>query len=175
MALDSVLEILCSKRMEGESHNQLVARLKNNGEIPKGKLQDFQRSAAAAEYYEKNKWMQVQEQFTDPMEMIEFLRENKPDENSLSYLTLALWTGGKIPGDKLKNFQFTAGAAEYYEKNRWMQVQEQFTDPLEMIDFIRKNKQDDNSLSYLTQALWAGGKIPKDKQQWFQRTAAAAD
>ena len=41
--------------------------------------------------------------------------------------------------------------------------------------FLRKNRKDESSLGYLAQALWTAGKIPNDKLQGFQFTAAAAD
>jgi len=174
MTFESILQVL-SGRTQGESKTQLVKRLKNSGEILESKLQTYRRIASAADYYESNEWMHINRQFTNSLEMIGFFRENKTDDNSLSYLTQALWAGGKIPEDKIKEFKLIADAADYYESNEWMHINRQFTNPLEMIEFFREKRTDKNSLSYLTDALWTGGKIPENQLKKFLFIAGAAD
>src|SRR3989338_84135 len=117
MTLELILQTLQEERKPEETNNQLVTRLKNSGKIPNDKLQDYQRTAGAADYYDRNAWMHVENAFTDTLQMVSFLREKRTDDSSLSYLALSLWTAGKIPNDKLQDYQRTAGAADYYDRN----------------------------------------------------------
>lgn len=122
----------------------------------------------ASVYYDKNSWLHVEKSFTHPWDMIDFLVENKPEKPGLSFLTQALWLGGKIPKDKLEYFQRSAGAADYYYKNPWLHTEHQFADPYDVVQFLRKNRRGKKRLDYLATALWAGGRIPWDKEEEFR-------
>ncbi len=159
------------------SLSYLTQALWTGGKIPEHKLQEFQFIAGAADYYDRNEWMHKAPSFTDPLKAIQYLSRLDRRQKSLTYLIGALWTGGKIPEHRLKKFQFIAGAAEYYGRHEWLHVQRTFTEPLQMIRYLRANKpaSENVSLSYLTQALWTGSKIPLGKEQAFMRVAAARD
>jgi hypothetical protein len=105
-------------RLDNNSLSYLIRCLWIGGKIPKNKLH-WQFLAAAADYYDKSKLLQSEPSFKKPLEAINWLRKNKArlDNKSLDYLISCLWTGGKIPGHKLKKWEFMAAAAEYALKN----------------------------------------------------------
>ncbi|HQT45250.1 MAG TPA: hypothetical protein PLO51_04680, partial [Candidatus Micrarchaeota archaeon] len=165
------------KSAEKNSLGYLMRALWTGGKIPGEKQEEFQRTAGAADYFEKN--LQNAPKFTNSLKAIEYLREHNgksAEKNSLGYLMLALWTGKRIPKDKLMNWQMDAGAADYFEKN--LQNAPEFESSLEAIDWIREYKQqnsDASSLGYLMLALWTGKRIPKDKLMTWGMDAGAAD
>ncbi|MBR9699810.1 hypothetical protein GOV09_05110 [Candidatus Woesearchaeota archaeon] len=144
------------------------------GSIPHDQLEEFIRSAGAADYYEQNSWLHTDEIFDDTFEMIEFLREKKPDSLSYSYLARALWTAGKVPLKKQNSFQRAAAAADYFARTPSLHVRQQFKHPEDVVLFLYGQK-NDLSMSYRAQALWAGGKVPRKRLFYFMKEAAAAD
>ncbi len=78
----------------------------------------------AADYYDSHPEVHYEGVFKDALDAIRFLKEHRKDDSSLSYLMLAEWTAGRVPEDKLMNWQLSAGAADYAMAKQKMIEQE---------------------------------------------------
>jgi len=163
---------------EKNSLSYLMQALWHGKKIPEDKRITFGRCADAMRYLDEHEWIRKAPEFGSAREAIEWMRANQPakEERTLGTLMISLWFGGKISADKLSEWQWEAGAAEYFYANKWMQEAPVFEDVNSTIAWIGKNRKNKNrGLTTLMSSMRYGMKIPEDEAEKFQRHAGAAD
>lgn len=93
----------------------LAAMLWAGGRIPGNKKQNIIMLAGSYDLYEQILWLYKAPILKSAEEAAKYLIEQQGADRklSLSYLMQCLWIGGKIPPDRLQDFQMKAGAADY--------------------------------------------------------------
>jgi len=167
---------LADNRLGDYSLHYLCDQLWLGRKFPKAQKAQFVRAARNYELYLSSPWLHNYPGFDHPLKALNWLINKQTDNNyTLGTLMGALDSAGHLPNKKKQQFITTAGAYTYFEKHEWMGKLTKFNKVKEAIKALAINRDDNNSLSYLMQCLWAGGKIPKKKIMGWQMMAGAAD
>lgn len=151
----------------------------------KRKHRTFQTSAAAYQYLHFNGggWLQkgADLKFTDEYQLAKWIYANKPEkeDNSLSYMILALSFVNPTVKQKHYSFARSASAFEYYNKpnGAWLRSGEKinFLNQRELILWLLANKpaEEKNSLSTLVVGMSFGNTSIISDLQCYKRAASA--